>query len=144
MSHEELIQNLGTIAHSGSKQFLNALKESGERNENLIGQFGVGFYSVFMVADSVKVFTRSWKTDGECLCWSSDGSGAYEIEPVEGERRGTRIVIHLKDEYKEFAKKDRIEGIIKNYSAFVQFPVKVDGEELTTIGDLAQEQERHQ
>ena len=133
MTHDELIENLGTIAHSGSKQFLNALKESGERNENLIGQFGVGFYSVFMVADSVKVYTRSWKTEGESLCWSSDGSGAYEIEPVEGERRGTRIVINLKDEYKEFAKKDRIEGIIKNYSAFVQFPVKVDGDELTTV-----------
>lgn len=133
MTHDELIENLGTIAHSGSKQFLNALKESGERNENLIGQFGVGFYSVFMVADSVKVYTRSWKTEGESLCWSSDGSGAYEIEQVEGERRGTRIVINLKDEYKEFAKKDRIEGIIKNYSAFVQFPVKVDGDELTTV-----------
>ncbi len=133
MTHGELIENLGTIAHSGSKQFLNALKESGERNENLIGQFGVGFYSVFMVADSVKVYTRSWQKDGESLCWSSDGSGAYEIEQVEGERRGTRIVINLKDEYKEFAKKDRIEGIIKNYSAFVQFPVKVDGDELTTV-----------
>ena len=136
MTHDELIANLGTIAHSGSKQFLNALKESGERNENLIGQFGVGFYSVFMVADSVKVYTRSWQPEGDSLCWSSDGSGAYEIEQVEGERRGTRIVIQLKDEYKEFAKKDRIESIIKKYSAFVQFPVKVEGEELNTIGAI--------
>lgn len=136
MTHNELIENLGTIAHSGSKAFLNALKESGERNENLIGQFGVGFYSVFMVADSVKVYTRGWQQDGECYCWSSDGSGAYEIEQVEGERRGTRIVISLKDEYKDFAKKDRIEEIIKKYSAFVQFPVKVDGEELNTIGAI--------
>jgi molecular chaperone HtpG len=136
MTRDELIENLGTIAHSGSKAFLNALKESGERNDNLIGQFGVGFYSVFMVADSVKVFTRSWKKEGECYCWSSDGSGAYEIENVEGERRGTRIVISLKDEYKDFAKKDRIEEIIKKYSAFVQFPVKVDGEKLNTIGAI--------
>ena len=136
MTHEELIENLGTIAHSGSKAFLNALKQSGERNENLIGQFGVGFYSVFMVADSVKVYTRSWQKDGECYCWSSDGSGAYEIEQVEGERRGTRIVINLKEEYKEFAKKDRLEEIIKKYSAFVQFPVKVDGEEVATIGAI--------
>ena len=136
MTHEELIENLGTIAHSGSKAFLNALKESGERNENLIGQFGVGFYSCFMVADAVKVYTRSWQKESQCYCWSSDGSGAYEIEEVEGERRGTRIVLKLKEEYKEFAKKDRLEEIIKKYSAFVQFPVKVDGEKLNTIGAL--------
>jgi len=136
MTREELIENLGTIAHSGSKAFLNALKEGGEKNENLIGQFGVGFYSAFMVADKVDVYTRTWKPEGECLHWSSDGSGAYEIEPVEGERRGTRIVIHLKDEYKEFAKKDRLESIIKNYSAFVQFPIKVDGDKLNTVGAL--------
>jgi molecular chaperone HtpG len=136
MTHDELIENLGTIAHSGSKAFLNALKESGERNENLIGQFGVGFYSAFMVADSVKVYTRSWQKEGACYCWSSDGSGAYEIEEVEGERRGTRIVVKLKEEYKNFAKKDRLEEIIKKYSAFVQFPVKVEGDELNTIGAI--------
>lgn len=136
MTHDELIENLGTIAHSGSKAFLSALKENGERNENLIGQFGVGFYSVFMVADAVKVYTRSWKPEGECFCWSSDGSGAYEIETVEGERRGTRIVLTLKDEYKEFAQKDRIEGIIKRYSSFVQFPIKVDDDELKTVQAL--------
>lgn len=136
MTHDELIENLGTIAHSGSKAFLNALKESGEKNENLIGQFGVGFYSVFMVADQVDVYTRSWHPEAECLRWSSDGSGAYEIETVEGERRGTRIVIKLKDEYKEFAKQDRLESIIKKYSAFVQFPVKVAGEEVATVGAL--------
>jgi molecular chaperone HtpG len=136
MTHDELIENLGTIAHSGSKAFLNALKETGEKNENLIGQFGVGFYSVFMVADKVDVYTRSWHNDGECLHWSSDGSGAYEIETVEGERRGTRIVVKLKDDFKEFAKKDRLEEIIKKYSAFVQFPVKVEGDELNTVGAL--------
>lgn len=136
MTKKELVENLGTIAHSGSKAFLNALKESGERNDNLIGQFGVGFYSVFMVAESVQVFTRSWQTEGECLCWSSDGSGAYEIETVEGERRGTRIVIKLKEEYKDFASKDRLEGIIKKHSAFVQFPVKIEGETLETVGAL--------
>jgi molecular chaperone HtpG len=136
MTHDELIENLGTIAHSGSKAFLNALKEGGERNENLIGQFGVGFYSVFMVADSVKVYTRSWQAEGQCYCWSSDGSGAYEIEPVDGERRGTRIVLKLKDEYKDFAKKGRIEEIIKKYSAFVQFPVLVEGEKLNTVGAI--------
>ncbi len=136
MTRDELIENLGTIAHSGSKAFLNALKESGEKNENLIGQFGVGFYSVFMVADRVDVYTRSWRQQGECLRWSSDGSGAYEIEPVEGERRGTRIVIKLKDDYQDFAKKHRLEGIIKKYSAFVPFPVKVEGDVLNTVGAI--------
>ncbi len=136
MTKDELIENLGTIAHSGSKAFLNALKEQGERNENLIGQFGVGFYSVFMVADSVKVYTRTWRSEGTCYCWSSDGSGAYEIEEVEGERRGTRIEISLKDEYKEFAKKDKVESIIKRYSSFVQFPIKVEGEEFKTVQAL--------
>ena len=133
MSREELVENLGTIAHSGSKAFLNALKEGGGKNENLIGQFGVGFYSVFMVADRVEVFTRSWKSDGESLRWSSDGSGAYEIESAESERRGTRIVIHLKEEFKEFADKSRLETIVKNYSAFVQFPVKIDGQPVNTV-----------
>lgn len=133
MTREELIQNLGTIAHSGSKAFLNALKEGGDKNENLIGQFGVGFYSVFMVADKVEVFTRTWQQEGECLCWTSDGSGAYEISTAEGERRGTRIVIHLKEAYKEFAQKSRLETIIKNYSAFVQFPVKIEGEAVNTV-----------
>jgi TNF receptor-associated protein 1 len=133
MTHDELIENLGTIAHSGSKTFLKALKESGERNENLIGQFGVGFYSVFMVADSVKVFTRSYRPEGESLCWSSDGSGSYEIETVEGERRGTRIVIHLKDEYKSFAGKSEAERILKRYSSFVQFPLLLNGDKLNTV-----------
>lgn len=136
MTHDELIENLGTIAHSGSKAFLKALKEGGERNENLIGQFGVGFYSVFMVADSVDVYTRSWRPEGECFRWSSKGDGAYEIEPVEGERRGTRIVIKLKDEYKDFAKKTTLEGIIKRYSSFVQFSIKIDGEEFKTVQAL--------
>ena len=79
MTREELVENLGTIAHSGSKAFLKAIQESGEKNENLIGQFGVGFYSVFMVADSVDVYTRSWKTEGEALCWSSDGLSLIHI-----------------------------------------------------------------
>lgn len=137
MTREELVENLGTIAHSGSKAFLKAIQESGEKNENLIGQFGVGFYSVFMVADSVDVYTRSWKTEGEALCWSSDGSGSYEIKEVEEALdRGTKIVIHLKDSYKEFTEKTRLETVINNYSAFIQFPIQVNDEELKTMGAL--------
>ncbi len=133
MTHDELVENLGTIAHSGSKAFLKALKESGERNENLIGQFGVGFYSVFMVAKSVKVFTRSFRPDADCLCWASDGSGSYEIESASGERRGTRIVIELKEEYKSFARKSEAERILKRYSGFVQFPLLLNGDKLNTV-----------
>lgn len=132
MSHDELVQNLGTIAHSGSKQFLQALKEGGEQNANLIGQFGVGFYSAFMVAKGVKVYSHSWKEDEPGHVWSSDGSGAYEIEPVEGQRRGTKIVISLEEEHKQFAKADEIKRIIKQYSSFVQFPINVNGDRVNT------------
>lgn len=132
MSHDELVQNLGTIAHSGSKQFLKALKEGGEQNSNLIGQFGVGFYSAFMVAKEVKVYSHSWKTDDQGHVWTSDGSGAYEIEPVDDQRRGTKIVISLDDENKNFATADEIKRIIKEYSSFVQFPVNVNGERVNT------------
>ena len=133
MNEEELIKNLGTIAHSGSKEFLEALQGDGEKNEALIGKFGVGFYSVFMVSDSVKVYTRTWDESGEGLCWESDGSGGYTIEKAEGQRRGTKIVIQLKDDFDEFAKEDRIKDIVKKYSAFVQFPVSVNGEKVNTV-----------
>jgi TNF receptor-associated protein 1 len=133
MTEEEVIQNLGTIAHSGSKEFIEALKSDGEKNEALIGKFGVGFYSVFMVSDSVKVYSRTWKEKGEGLCWESDGSGGYTIEKADGQRRGSKIVIQLKDEFDEFAKEDRIKDIVKKYSAFVQFPVSVNGEKVNTV-----------
>ncbi|MBH54343.1 MAG: molecular chaperone HtpG [Opitutaceae bacterium] len=132
MSHDELVENLGTIAHSGSKQFLQAIKEGGEENANLIGQFGVGFYSAFMVASEVKVYSHSWKEDEEGHLWKSDGSGAYEIEPVEGQRRGTKIVISLAEEQKELAKAEQIQRIIKEYSSFVQFPINLNGERVNT------------
>ena len=133
MTEEELTKNLGTIAHSGSKEFLNALQSEGEKNESLIGKFGVGFYSVFMVSDSVKAYTRTWQKEGEGLCWESDGSGGYSIDKTDGQRRGTKVVIQLKDEFEEFSKEDRIKDIVKKYSAFVQFPVSVNGEKVNTV-----------
>ena len=135
MNEEELIKNLGTIAHSGSKEFLDALKQDGEKNDALIGKFGVGFYSVFMVSDEVSVFTRSWKKEGKGYCWKSDGGGSYEIEEVDGQRRGTKIVIKLKEDFTDFAKEDRIKDIVKKYSAFVQFPVSVNGEKVNTVDE---------
>ena len=136
MTEEELVENLGTIAHSGSKEFLEAMQSDGEKNEALIGKFGVGFYSVFMVAENVKVFTHSWKPDAQGQRWESDGSGAYSVEPVDGQRRGAKIVIKLKDEFKEYAGADKVKEIIKKYSAFVQFPVSVNGDKVNTVEAL--------
>lgn len=113
MTREELINNLGMIARSGSKKFLEQLKEAGggvENSSNIIGQFGVGFYSAFMVADKVEVFTRSSNVDSQGLRWASDGSGSYEIQEADGVAHGTKIVIHLKPECREYADEDRIRG----------------------------------
>jgi len=133
MSEEDLVQNLGTIAHSGSKAFLKAVKEEGKTDPDLIGQFGVGFYSVFMVADSVEVHTHDWRKDGQSLVWKSSGAGSYEIETVSGERRGTKIVAHLKDDAKEFANAERVRDVLTHYSSFVQFPIKLNGEQVNTV-----------
>lgn len=132
MAHDELVKNLGTIAHSGSKQFLKALKEGGDQNSNLIGQFGVGFYSAFMVAKDVKVYSHSWQESEEGHVWTSDGSGAYTVEEVKDQNRGTKIVISLEDDHKSFSSEDEIKRIIKEYSSFVQFPINVNGERINT------------
>ncbi|TDJ08793.1 MAG: molecular chaperone HtpG [Deltaproteobacteria bacterium] len=133
MTEDELIENLGTIAHSGSKAFLEAVKKGQNIDSNLIGQFGVGFYSTFMVAKKVEVFTHYWKNDAKHLRWVSDGSGSYEISEEEGQRRGCKVVIHLKDEDKEFAQPEKIKGILTRYSSFVQFPIKLNGEQVNKV-----------
>ena len=136
MTRAELVENLGTIAHSGSKAFLKALGEGGAKNASLIGQFGVGFYSAFMVAKSVKVYTHSWRTAEPGQLWTSDGSGSYEIEESEGQRRGCKIVVPLKDDCAEFAKEWRLKEILTRYSAFVGFPITLNGTKLTTVQAL--------
>ncbi len=136
MTKEELVENLGTIAHSGSKQFLEAIKDDGEKSASLIGEFGVGFYSAFMVADQVKVYSRSWKEDEQGHVWTSEGGGSYEIEEVDDQRRGTKIVLALKEETKKYASDSSIKEIIKRYSSFVQFPIKLNGEKVNTIDAL--------
>ena len=133
MTSDDLKDNLGTIAHSGSKAFLDAVKKGGEVNQNLIGQFGVGFYSVFMVAESVEVYTHNWKKTAKSLLWKSDGSGTYEIESAKGVRRGTKIVVHLKEEDKEFSNSERVKHVLTHYSSFVQFPIKLNGEQINNI-----------
>ena len=136
MSRDELVKNLGTIAHSGSKAFLKALGEGAQKNSNLIGQFGVGFYSAFMVAKSVRVYSHSYRAAEPGHVWSSDGSGSYEIEPAEGQRRGARIVIELKDDCADFAQDWKIKEILERYSAFVSFPIVLNGKRINTIQAL--------
>jgi len=133
MSREELTDNLGTIARSGSKEFLEALKEKGDANASVIGQFGVGFYSVFMAAEKVEVFTHSWDESAESLKWESDGRSGYTISEVDEEKRGARIVIHLKEDEKDFAKNDTLKRIIDKHSRFVSFPLSLNGERVNTV-----------
>lgn len=133
MTSDDLKDNLGTIAHSGSRAFLDAVKKGKEVNQNLIGQFGVGFYSVFMVAKSVEVYTHNWTKTAKSLLWKSEGSGTYEIESAKGVRRGTKIVVHLKEEDKEFSNNERVKHILTHYSSFVQFPIKLNGEQINNI-----------
>lgn len=136
MNREELLSNLGTIARSGSKAFLEKLKQSGNEPGQIIGQFGVGFYSCFMVADKVEVYTLSADPASSGLLWSSDGSGVFEIQEAEGVSRGTKIVIHLKLESREFSDEETIKGIIKKYSNFVGSPIYVNGKRANTIQPL--------
>lgn len=134
MTRDELHENLGTIAHSGSKAFMKALEESKQKESSLIGQFGVGFYSAFMVADEVVVRTRSWRTDGESLVWTSDGKTGYEIEDSEEEiERGSQIILKLREECEEFAEDGRIKRILENYSSFVSFPILMGEDRINTV-----------
>jgi molecular chaperone HtpG len=136
MTQAELVENLGTVAHSGSKAFLQALGEGGAKNASLIGQFGVGFYSAFMVAKCVRVYSHSWRTAEPGHVWESDGSGNYTIEEAEGQRRGCKIVVEIKDDCSEFSLASKIEDILKRYSSFVQFPVNLNGKRINTVQAL--------
>lgn len=133
MTGEELVQNLGTIAHSGSKSFINYLNETDKKDLSLIGQFGVGFYSAFMVADKVTVTTRSYQPEAAGQIWISDGTGSYSIGEWEGLQRGTTIILHVKEECREYVNPDFIKRIIKRYSSFVPFPISVNGEAVNTV-----------
>jgi len=136
MDRGELEANLGTIAHSGSKTFFTNLEEAARKDVNLIGQFGVGFYAAFMVANRVTVQSRSFRMDDQGHEWVSDGTGSFTIAPCPGIRRGTKIIIELKDDAHEFANTERIKRIIKRYSSFVSFPIKVEDEEVNTVQAL--------
>src|ERR1017187_604636 len=133
MTHGELIENLGTIAHSGTKAFLKQLAEDKKPDVGLIGQFGVGFYSAFMVAKKVTVLSRSFAPDEQGWQWTSEGAGGYELAPAADLPRGTKITLELKDDAKDFAQESTVERIIQRYSSFVPFPIELNTERLNTV-----------
>jgi molecular chaperone HtpG len=128
MSMAEVEENIGTIARSGTKAFMQSLKDKAASTDNpeLIGQFGVGFYASFMVADRVTLYTRAAGSIEAGCCWESTGDGSYTIEECRREQRGTEIVLHLKEEFKEYLDEWRIRSIVKKYSDYIQYPVVMD------------------
>jgi len=136
MTKTDLVENLGTIAHSGTKAFLKQLAESQKPDARLIGQFGVGFYSAFMVAAKVTVLTRSHLPEETGWRWTSENAGGYELEPAADLPRGTQIILQLKDDAKDFTNEETLKRILQRYSSFVQFPIELNGTHLNTIQAL--------
>ena len=127
MSRDELIENLGTIAKSGTAEFLTQMTGDEKKDAQLIGQFGVGFYSSFIVADSVVVESRrAGLAADEAVRWTSDGQGEFTIEPTNQNARGTRVTLHLKNVESEFAEPMRLETLIRKYSDHIAFPVVLE------------------
>jgi molecular chaperone HtpG len=131
MTRDDLANNLGVIARSGAKAFIEAM-QGGQSAQDIIGQFGVGFYSVFMVADKVRVVSRSHKPEEQAYAWESTGGDNFTIEPAERETRGTDIIIHLKEDAKEFLRTWTLKDIIRRHSDYVAFPIYVGEEEEAT------------
>ena len=134
MNEDDLINHLGTIAKSGTKAFIENLTGDAKKDSNLIGQFGVGFYSVFMVADRVDVITKKAGED-QAYKFITDGTGEFEIIPITKESQGTTIYIKLKDDEKEFLSKWRVEEIIKKYSNHIPYPITAHFTEEETEGE---------
>ena len=130
MSEDEVIDNIGTIARSGTASFLENITGDKKKDSNLIGQFGVGFYSVFMVADKVQVITKSaLDLDNDGTMWESNGEEKYKIKSVPKDSNGTEIVIFLNDENKEFCEPGRVRFLLEKYSQYINFPLNIIDEE---------------
>ncbi|MEM1173781.1 MAG: molecular chaperone HtpG [Pseudomonadota bacterium] len=130
MSRDELVKNLGTIARSGTSEFLSQMTGDEKKDASLIGQFGVGFYSAFIVADRVVVESRrAGLSRDEGVRWESDGQGEFSVEQLERDARGTRVELHLKDEDKEYADRWRLDNLIRKYSDHIGFPVTLAGDD---------------
>ncbi|MCD8553368.1 molecular chaperone HtpG [Seleniivibrio sp.] len=140
MTKDEAVKALGTIAHSGTKEFMQML-ENKEKSPELIGQFGVGFYSSFMVADRVTVYSRKAGEDASVgIKWESTADGSFTIEPYEMNERGTRIVLHLKEEGNEYTDQWEIKDIVKKYSDYISYPVVMDTTKKEEDKDIVEEE----
>jgi len=128
MTHDEVVDHLGTIAQSGARRFLEAAKEHSQDASQMIGQFGVGFYSVFMVAEWVRVTSRSFQPAAQAVTWYATGDDTYQVNPAEMAERGTRIEIKLKEDAAEFSEEYRLKNIIHKHSDYIGFPIYI-GEE---------------
>jgi heat shock protein beta len=129
MTKDELINNLGRIAQSGTRAFLDALGTTGTADVNLIGQFGVGFYSAYLVADKVEVVTKSMQPNSPQLHWESNAGSSFSIreddsEPIEGSS-GTRLILHLKEDAADYLDVGKIDELLQRYSEFIEFPLNV-------------------
>jgi molecular chaperone HtpG len=129
MTKEELIQNLGTVAQSGAREFLQSMEKEERDAIDIIGQFGVGFYSSFMVADEVRVLSRSYGKDSVAAAWVSKGGDEYHIEPAEKADRGTEIHVRLKEDALDFADEWKLRQIIKKHSDYVSYPIYIGDEQ---------------
>lgn len=131
MTEAELVENLGTIAHSGARAFLEAAQKDNIPLSDVIGQFGVGFYSAFMVAEWIKVSSRSYLPDSRATVWTSTGASTFTVQPDEKADRGTVITIKLKEDSQEFCQEYRLEQIIKKHSDYIPYPIYIgQGENL--------------
>ena len=142
MTEEEVVENVGTIAKSGTKAFLQMLEEKGDKENlpELIGQFGVGFYSAFMVAEKVELTTKKAGSDAPAVRWTSNGEGEYELDSAAKEEPGTEIKLYLKGDAEQYLESWKISGIVKKYSDFIEYPiilpeVKVNDDKTETVTD---------
>ncbi len=139
MTKKEVIEEIGTVAHSGTLEFLQEMQKSKKAIDgNLIGRFGVGFYSIFMVTDEVTIETRHADVDSKGYRWISGGEGKYTIEEIDKKERGTKVSFKLKNEAKEFAEDFKVKGIVNKYSNFVDFPIYIDKEQVNRVTALWQ------
>ncbi len=132
MSRESIVDNLGTIAKSGTREFLANLQQANaQQRPELIGQFGVGFYASFMAADRVTVLSRTAGPKSDGVKWESDGQGEFTVEPYEKETRGTDVILHLREDAKDFLEARRLREIVRQYSNFIDHPITLDVEKET-------------
>ncbi len=136
MSRQEVVENIGTIARSGTQKFLDSISKDKEFNSDLIGQFGVGFYSSFIVADNVTLLTRAAGSDAsEGVRWESDGSGEYTLSQVELPKQGTEVTLHLREDAKEFKSSWTVRSLIQKYSDHIGFPIYMKAQPLPVDND---------